>query len=182
QAGQGRGKRGFRARGPVTGSDPRSGGGAVMLDPVTLPGFGLGWLDASGPHADVVLSTRVRLARNLQGHAFVARAREGEREEILARVREAAARAESLKGGVTLELRSLPRLSRKILLERHLVSRELAGEDADGRPPGGAGVFLGQRESLGVMVNEEDHLRLQGLLSGLRLQEAYQLVDRLDEE
>jgi len=153
-----------------------------MLDPVTLPGFGLGWLDASGPYSDVVLSTRVRLARNLQGHAFVARARDSEREEILARVREAASRAESLKGGVALELGSLPRLSRKILLERHLVSRELAGEDADGRPPRGAGVFLGQRESLGVMVNEEDHLRLQGLLSGLRLQEAYQMVDRLDEE
>lgn len=153
-----------------------------MADVVSLPDFGLGWLDASGPHADVVLSTRVRLARNLQAHAFGARARDGEREEILAQVREAASRAESLRGGVALELAALPRLSRKILLERHLVSRELSGEDGGGRPPVGAALFLGQRESLGVMVNEEDHLRLQGMLSGLRLQEAYRLVDRLDEE
>src|SRR5690606_38527940 len=153
-----------------------------MEDLVTLPDFGLGWLDASGPHADIVLSTRVRLARNLQGHAFGSRARDGEREQILAQVREAAGRVDSLRGGVALEIGGLSRLSRKILLERRLVSRELVGEDGGGRPPAGAALFVGQEESLSVMVNEEDHLRLQSILSGLRLQEAYRLVDRLDEE
>ncbi|MBI4409792.1 MAG: protein arginine kinase [Gemmatimonadetes bacterium] len=152
-----------------------------MVDVATLADFGLGWLEPSGPYADIVLSTRVRLARNLQGHAFSTRSREGEREEIFERVRKAAAERSSLRGGVALALKALPRLSRKVLLERHLISRELAGEGGEG-PTHGSGVLLGPGELVGVLVNEEDHLRLQSLLSGLRLQEAYQLVDHLDEE
>lgn len=152
-----------------------------MLDLMTLPDFGLGWLDASGPHADIVLSTRVRLARNLQGHRFGVRAQDGEREQILERVQQATQKSAMLKAGLRLEVASLTRLSRQILLERHLISRELSGEGQDG-PPRGAGLILGTRESVGVMVNEEDHLRLQSLFSGLRLDEAYRVVDRLDEE
>jgi protein arginine kinase len=151
-----------------------------MFDHTSLADFGLGWLEASGPHADIVLSTRVRLARNLQGHAFSPRIRETEREQIFREVRSAAERT-ALKEGVTLDLAGLTGLSRRVLLERHLISRELAGENADA-PGRGAALFLGRHDTLGVMVNEEDHLRLQALFSGLRLQDAYQRVDRLDEE
>jgi len=151
------------------------------MDPLGVPDFGLGWLDAGGPHADVVLSTRVRLARNLQGQPFGARAREADRERVLERMREAAGRSASLRGGSALELRALPRLARQVLLERHLISRELLGVGGDG-PPAGAALFLAPGEAVGVMVNEEDHLRLQSLLSGLRLREAFELVDRLDDE
>lgn len=70
-----------------------------MVDPLGVPDFGLGWLDAGGPHADVVLSTRVRLARNLQGQPFAVRARDGDRERVLERMRQAAARSASLRGG-----------------------------------------------------------------------------------
>ncbi len=152
-----------------------------MVDVTALADFGLGWLEASGPHSDIVLSTRLRLARNLQGHSFGTRLREGEREQILEQVRRAAELAPTLRGGVSLELGALTSLSRHVLLERHLISRELAGESGD-MPARGAGLMLGPRETLGLMVNEEDHLRLQCLLSGLRLHEAYRLVDRLDEE
>jgi protein arginine kinase len=151
-----------------------------MLDVTTLTDFGLGWLEGSGPHADIVLSTRVRLARNLQGHAFSPRIRDQERERILDQVRRAAEHS-SIKGGIALDIAELSPLSRRVLHERHLISRELAGE-AGATPPRGAGLVLGARDALGVMVNEEDHLRLQALLSGLRLQEAYSRVDRLDEE
>ncbi len=152
-----------------------------MSDLTTIPGFGLGWLEASGPHADIVLSTRVRLARNLQGHAFGPRHRHGEPERVYEQVREAVAHAPSLDGGTTLDLASLPALSRRVLLERHLISREMAGENGTA-PPKGAALFMDPSERVGMMVNEEDHLRLQALLSGLRLEEAFHLVDRLDEE
>jgi protein arginine kinase len=152
-----------------------------MLDLTSLTDFGLGWLEASGPHADIVLSTRVRLARNLQGYAFGPRARDADRELIFNRMREAVAHGNSLSGGVALDLAAMGRLGRSILLERHLISRELGGENGDA-PHRGAGLFRGPREVVGVMVNEEDHLRLQTLLSGLRLQDAYANVDRLDEE
>ena len=152
-----------------------------MKEVGSLPDFGLGWLEAQGPHSDIVLSTRIRLARNLQAHAFTTRIREPERQEIFAQVREAASHAVALSGGVAMELAELSPLSRRVLLERHLISRELAGE-FDVTPPRGTGLIMSPHEDVGIMVNEEDHLRLQCLMSGLRLQEAYQLVDGVDEE
>ncbi|HSJ32226.1 MAG TPA: hypothetical protein VK933_12375, partial [Longimicrobiales bacterium] len=141
---------------------------------------GLGWLEGNGAHSDIVLSTRVRLARNLQGHAFAARIRDGEREEILEQVRSAVQRT-ALAGGAGYELSATPTLGRRILHERHLVSRELAGLSGDS-PARGSGLFMGPHDAVGVMVNEEDHLRMQAILSGLRLQEAFHRVDELDEE
>jgi protein arginine kinase len=150
---------------------------------VTDNGFadiGLGWLEEGGAHPDIVLSTRIRLARNLQGHAFSARVRDAERDQILEQVR-TAVRATALSDGAGYSLASLPTLGRRILHERHMVSRELAGLTGEG-PARGTGVFLAASEAIGVMVNEEDHLRLQAILSGLRLQEAFHKVDQLDEE
>ncbi len=151
-----------------------------MLDHASLADFGLGWLEASGPFADIVLSTRVRLARNLQGHAFSPRIRENERQQIFDEVRRATDLS-AIKGGVALDLAALTPLSRRVLLERHLISRELAGETGEA-PARGAGLVVGPRDTVGVMINEEDHLRMQALMSGLRLQDAYQRVDQLDED
>jgi protein arginine kinase len=153
-----------------------------MMDVTALADFGLGWLEGSGPHSDIVLSTRVRLARNLQAHAFAPRIRDAERVQILDQVRQVAERHTALQGGISLDLNALSPLSRRILHERHLISRELAGAETGEAPHPGAGLILGPRDTLGVMVNEEDHLRLQALFSGLCLSLAYQRVDRLDEE
>ncbi len=152
-----------------------------MSDFQILPNHGLGWLDASGEHADVVLSTRIRLARNLQGHAFGPRARVNDREAVLEQTRRAMAKVELLAGSRLLELPKLDQRSRGMLLERRLASRELLGDVKEG-PSRATAVLLAAQDPLSVMVNEEDHLRLQGLLSGLRLKEAWNLVDRLDEE
>jgi len=146
-----------------------------------VPDYGLGWLDASGPSSDIVLSTRVRLARNLQGIAFGPRSRVNDREAVLGRIRNVCDKSQHLLGASLWELSQMDSRSRRILLERRLVSRELVGGDK-GTPLNGASVLLSARAPLSVMVNEEDHLRLQCLLSGLRLQEAWGLVDRLDEE
>jgi protein arginine kinase len=151
-----------------------------MEDLTAVPDSGLGWLDASGDHADVVLSTRVRLARNLQGYAFGPRARVNDREAVLEQVRSAKGLVPHLSGSTLVNLPALDSRSRRILLERRLISRELMG-DASG-PPRGTAVVLSGQQPLSVMVNEEDHLRLQSLVAGLRLHEAWTLVDRLDEE
>jgi protein arginine kinase len=147
----------------------------------TLPNHGLGWLDASGEHAGVVLSTRIRLARNLQGHAFGPRARVNDREAVLEQTRRAKDKVELLAGSILLELPDLDSRSCGMLLERRLASRELLGDVKTG-PSRATAVLLATQDPLSVMVNEEDHLRLQGLVSGLQLKEAWSLVDRLDEE
>src|SRR5690606_2872183 len=86
-----------------------------------------------------------------------------------------------LSGGSLLEMGELPPADRKLLLERHLVSRELVGEEG-GEPAVHGALLLGQGEAGGVMVNEEDHLRLQTLVGGFRLKDAWRSVDRMDEE
>ena len=152
-----------------------------MEDLTAVPDSGLGWLEASGDHADMVLSTRVRLARNLQGYAFGPRARVNDREAVLAQVRAAKAQLVPLSGSTVVNLPALESRSRRILLERRLISRELLGGNTSG-PTQGTAVVLSGHEPLSVMVNEEDHLRLQSLLAGLRLSQAWNLVDRLDED
>jgi protein arginine kinase len=152
-----------------------------MDELATIPDFGLGWLDASGPSADIVLSTRVRLARNLQGSAFGPRSRVNDREAVLAKVEKAAAKAPHLTGSTFWKMSEIDTRTRRILLERRLVSQDLLGGEK-GSPPNGAAVLLSSQDPLSVMVNEEDHLRLQSLLSGLRLHDAWGFVDRLDEE
>jgi protein arginine kinase len=147
----------------------------------TIPDYGLGWLEASGAHADIVLSTRVRLARNLQGHAFGPRARVNDREAVLKQFQSSAKRCESLRGGTLLEIPEVDVRTRRILLERRLVSRDLLGEEAEG-PVSGSAVHLSGADPLSVMINEEDHLRVQSLVSGLRIEDAWSMVDRLDEE
>ncbi len=152
------------------------------MDPFdAIPDHGLGWLDASGEHADIVLSTRVRLARNLQGYAFGQRARVNDREAVLRQFRGSVGRTKMLQGGTLLEIPSVAERTRRILLERRLVTRELLGTDG-AEPERATAVHLSNRDPVSVMVNEEDHLRVQSLLSGLRIQEAWRMVDRLDEE
>lgn len=150
-----------------------------MFDLSLLPDGGLGWLDASGDQSDVVLSTRVRLARNVEGYAFTGRSREGERLRILQQVREAVPSVPSLTGGVMVRVDELGVDERRLLHERHLISRELAGVEGPGAR-GGAAVYVG--DGIGVMINEEDHLRLQAMRSGFALEPALSAISRLDVE
>jgi protein arginine kinase len=135
--------------------------------------FKTAWAEAAGPEHEVVLSTRVRLARNLRGpfpghigphtlkktldHAF------------------AAIRHAGLKDAAYFKLGDLDETDREFLVERHLASPLLAARPAQ------RGVAVGERETMVVMVNEEDHLRLACLLPGLQLAAAHGAVDRLDD-
>lgn len=142
---------------------------------------GLGWLDASGEHADIVLSTRVRLARNVQGHAFGPKARVNDRIAVLDRMKRAVERVPTLRDAAIAEVGELDSRTRRLLLERRMASRELVGENGRGTGKGSA-LVLGTDEPFSIMVNEEDHLRLQTLSSGLHVHEAWNLLDTLDEE
>ena len=152
----------------------------MTLDLSLLPDGGVAWLDASGESSDIVLSTRIRLARNVEGFAFTPRARDGERLRVLAQVRDASAQLPALAEHVTVRVDELDDTDRLLLLERHLVSRELAGLDAQHPVRSGAALVLGRDASL--MINEEDHLRLQALRSGFQVDEAWATVSRLDRE
>ncbi len=134
------------------------------------------WLDATGPHSDMVLSTRVRLARNLTGVPFTHRARDEQLVSVLGSVERAARSSPSFEDGALLRMHELSTLDRQFLVERHLVSHELS----DGARP--RGLYLTAGERLSVMVNEEDHLRLQSLCSGFQLAAAWTLAEHADDE
>ncbi len=151
-----------------------------MIDLTLFPDGGTGWLDASGEASDVVLSTRVRLARNVEGYAFTGRARDGERLRVLGQLRDAMPRVPSLGRGVLLRVDELGVPDRQLLHERHLISKELAG--LEGALPVRSGAALVLADTVSVMVNEEDHLRLQAMRSGFDAAGAYALAARLDEE
>ena len=149
-------------------------GAAAMFD------FGLGWLDTDGPDSDIVLSTRVRLARNLQGHPYVAKASPGQREVVCRTVLRALEKT-SLRGRSALvRMTEVSERSRKVLLERRLISSEIAALDTG--PDGGVAVAIAGDSPVAVLINEEDHLRLQGLVGGMRVADAWGMVDSLDEE
>lgn len=151
-----------------------------MIDLSLLPDGGMAWLDASGPHSHLVLSTRVRLARNLAGRPFSPRASLTDREGVLTDVLGAAEATVSLRTALQFRLDRLERTDRQLLHERHLVSKELAGLEEHGAVRPAAALLV--QDGVGVMLNEEDHLRLQGLRSGFALEATYQDVDRLDGE
>jgi len=152
-----------------------------MSDAPVIDGHGLHWLDEEGPDGEVVLSTRVRLARNLQGFPFSVRADVEDRDRVLDQVRAAVESSDVLADPELWEIRRLEPVDRIVLLERHLVSHELIGR-ADEEPPNGAALAISEGRSLGLMVNEEDHLRLQTLRGGLQLDTAWKEVEQLDEE
>ena len=136
-----------------------------------LPSHGP-WMDTFGEHGDVVVSSRARLARNLTDFPFVNRADEAQHAEILQFVRSLPLCEQS--DWRWIELADLDRRERRLLLERHLVSQEFIERDVP------RAVGIGHADRLSVMVNEEDHLRMQALVPGCDLAEAWRLVASVD--
>ncbi len=139
----------------------------------TMLRFRSGWAEAEGPEHAVVLSTRVRLARNLHS-PFPSHLGPAGLKRVLDSAF-AAARGAGLKDAAFFKFADLDQTDRSFLVERHLASPSLAAH------PAHRGVIVGERETLVAMVNEEDHLRLAALLPGLRLREAHAAADRLDD-
>jgi len=133
------------------------------------------WLRGTGPEADIVISSRIRLARNLADFPFISRATPADRTELDRCLRDKLLKLADHIQLNYVEVSKLPAVDRQFLVERQLISRELA--DAQGA----RGVAIDAREQVSVMVNEEDHLRIQVIHCGLDLEPAWEQINHLDD-
>lgn len=136
------------------------------------------WMRGEGPESDIVISTRIRLARNLADFPFIRRCSDEDRLSIERTIR---ARMEGLTdhqfdAAHYIDLEPLSEIDRQLLVERQLISREIAESD------GSRAVAFDASEGYSVMVNEEDHLRIQVMKSGLDLKNAWEKVNQLDDK
>lgn len=127
-----------------------------------------------GPHDRIVMSSRVRLARNVKDAAFPGWAKKPERIRVLEMIRPAIEGLAEMKDAFSETMDSLSSLDKQILVERHLISREHAAKSA------GSGLVLNRDETLCFMINEEDHIRMQALRPGLQLRQAWTAIDQAD--
>jgi protein arginine kinase len=138
---------------------------------------GAQWLRTDGRDCDVVMSSRIRYARNIAGFPFPNRARKEERRELLGLVRERALNANVADKLLWIDLEESPTLERLMLHERHLISKQ----HAKGAEPR-AVIVSAPDEWLSIMVNEEDHLRIQVIRGGLALDDALDVIDSVDDK
>jgi protein arginine kinase len=134
------------------------------------------WMDGSGPEAETVISSRVRIARNIRGIPFPYLASDAQTrrvQELVAGV--AASQEEAFRQFTFLPMENLGSLEKELLVEKHLASPFLARESQHGA------LLLRRDEAVSIMINEEDHLRIQVILPGLQLEEALQEADRYDD-
>lgn len=141
-----------------------------------LAGAASKWLRDEGPEADIVISSRVRIARNLVGTPFPMIASDRDLRKVLEAVQRATSRFDSAEVGTfdLFPMRELSDLQKQVLVEKHLISPALVES-------GAGAVLLRKDEEISVMINEEDHLRVQCLLPGYELEQAYLRADSLDD-
>lgn len=145
-----------------------------LLGPV---GGGLAWISGDGPHADIILSTRIRLARNLEGYAFRETITAPQQELVTEDVLEAYEVAKPDLGDTPhqfLRLVAMPDNDLTLLLERHLVSREMVKTKET------AALLVGDEGRLSILLNEEDHVRIQVLTPGLQLDDCWGIAARTE--
>ncbi len=136
----------------------------------------LEWLKGIGPRSNIALSSRIRLARNLRDYPFPSVAKKKDLENVVERIKGILNQDPYFKGFSLFMLESLSKAEREALVEKHLISPEHASSGARK-----AGAVLIEHEGvLSVMINEEDHLRIQCFLGGLQLGEVWRIIDRFD--
>ncbi len=133
------------------------------------------WLRGSGPESDIVISSRIRLARNLAQYPFIRKCNDFDRANIESLVRDRLAGESRLRDLTFIDVADLDSVDRQLLVERQLISREHA--DADGA----RAVAIDRHEKISLMINEEDHLRLQVMKSGLDLTQAWEQINEVDD-
>lgn len=132
------------------------------------------WLKGTGPNSDMVMSSRTRLARNLDKIPFSNRASQKDLENVLNQVKDAALSIGLLKHATFFRLKDLSEVDRLFLVERHLMSPEHA------KSVEFKALIVDPKEVVSIMVNEEDHLRIQVLQSGMNLKECWRMIDEID--
>lgn len=133
------------------------------------------WLKGSGPNSDIVISSRIRLARNLDKIPFPHHANKKEGEQIYKAIEEAKKSVDYIKAATTFELADLDSIDKQFLIERHLMSYEHA-QKTDHKA-----LIIDDEEVIAIMVNEEDHIRMQVMQSGFNLLEAWSIINKIDD-
>lgn len=133
------------------------------------------WLRGTGPESDIVVSTRIRLARNLAQFPFASKASDDVKAQIVGQMQGVLTELPIAKPLSWVDVEALNEVDRQFLVERQLISRELA----DSAWP--RGVAVAQTEDVAIMVNEEDHLRLQVLRSGLAFDDCWEEMNAIDD-
>ncbi|MFA6281330.1 MAG: protein arginine kinase [Candidatus Omnitrophota bacterium] len=134
------------------------------------------WLNGKGPFSEIIFSSRVRLARNLDDYSFPLKATKLQREEILKKIEQTCLGVSVLKNTNFLRMREVSELDRQFLLERHLISQEHT-VNLEGK-----GLVISSDEKISLMINEEDHLRMQVIFSGFDLKKCWELANEIDNE
>jgi len=125
--------------------------------------------------SEIVISSRIRLARNVSGFPFLSRCSRGQRATLEVKIRDAIVSSNLAPQTLYVDLEKAPQIDRDLLVERHLISKPHAAAE------GARGVAIGENETVSVMVNEEDHLRIQVLRSGLQLEDGWDQINRIDD-
>jgi protein arginine kinase len=132
------------------------------------------WLEATGQNSDIVLSSRVRLARNLKGYLYSSRISQEDEEQIRQEVLAVLDREKVIPSMVCIDLKELKPYECNYLLEEHLISNDLLARRKTGS------VVVGDRSRISMMINEEDHLRIQSIASGFDLQECWEKTGKIE--
>jgi protein arginine kinase len=133
------------------------------------------WLRGSGPESDIVISSRIRLARNLAEFPFIRKCTDQDRSQIERILHERIVQVEEWQNVSYVDVATLEEVDRQFLVERQLISREHSEAE------GARSVAIDPHEKFSLMVNEEDHLRIQVMQSGLNLQAAWEQIDHIDD-
>ncbi len=134
------------------------------------------WLNGKGPSSEIVFSSRLRLARNLMNFVFPSKASLNQKEAILQKIEASYTQVRLLKKALCVRMEELSDLDKEFLLERHLISQEHLGSIK------GKGLIISSNERIAIMINEEDHLRIQVLTSGFDLKNSWRILNELDTE
>ena len=133
------------------------------------------WLTGDGPDSDIVVSSRIRLARNIAGFPFMSKADDDVRRQLVGSLKATIISARPEEEFSFVDVAELNELDSQFLMERQLISRELA------KTAGPRGVVIGKGERISIMLNEEDHLRMQVIRSGFALEDCWQYINSLDD-
>ena len=134
------------------------------------------WLDGSGKESDVIISSRVRLARNLQKFPFPEKAKHNKLRQVLEIIKDNYGKVEDLKDSLYININEISEIDRQFLMERRLISPDLVHRKLP------AGLIIGKDELVSIMINEEDHFRIQSIQSGLEITKAWEIIKRIDDE
>ena len=133
------------------------------------------WLRGSGPNSDIVISSRIRLARNLDKERFAHLANKAQGEATLNTIKEAVAKVDCLKRTTLFNLADIDSVDKQFLVERHLMSLEHAQKGEN------KALVVDDEEIISIMINEEDHIRMQVMQSGFNLFEAWNIINAIDD-